>query len=132
MDYHQNARLTIYRREQLARKVMEEGSTLKLAAASFSVSAKTAAKWVRRYREGGRGGLADHSSRPRRMPRQTCFSLERVTKPTEPDLRRRSSVNGVWPRRCFQIGCGILSNPSCRFLHGGHKVADHVFRIARA
>ena len=56
MDYHQNARLTIYRREQLARKVVEEKCTLKLAAASFGVSAKTTAKWVRRYRELGPGG----------------------------------------------------------------------------
>ena len=49
MDYHQNARLMIHQREQLARKVLHEGCTLKLAADSFNVSAKTAAKWVRRY-----------------------------------------------------------------------------------
>ncbi|HZD48540.1 MAG TPA: leucine zipper domain-containing protein [Silvibacterium sp.] len=79
MDYHQNARLTIHRREQLARKVLDEGCTLKVAAASFSVSAKTAAKWVRRYRELGWSGLQDRSSRPHRLPRLTCFSLvERV------------------------------------------------------
>ena len=45
MDYHQNARLTIHSRELLARKVLLEKATLKLAAASFNVSAKTAAKW---------------------------------------------------------------------------------------
>jgi hypothetical protein len=44
MDYHQNARLTIYNREQLARKVLVEKWTLKLAAARFYVSAKTASK----------------------------------------------------------------------------------------
>jgi transposase len=65
MDYHQNARLTIHSREQLARKVLE-GCTLKLAAASFRVSAKTAGKWVRRYRELGSAGLMDRSSRPER------------------------------------------------------------------
>ncbi len=57
MDYHQNARLTIHSREQLARKVLRSGCTLKLAAASFNVSAKTAAKWVRRYQAGGAAGL---------------------------------------------------------------------------
>jgi len=72
MDYHQNARLTIHRREQLARKVLVEGCTLKLAAASFGVSARTAAKWVGRYREQGRSGLRDRSSRPHRLPRQTA------------------------------------------------------------
>lgn len=67
MDYHQNARLTVFSREALARRVLQDGLTLKLAAASFNVSAKTAAKWVRRYREAGAAGLRDHSSRPRRL-----------------------------------------------------------------
>jgi transposase InsO family protein len=53
----------------MARKVVVDGFTLKLAAASFNVSAKTAAKWVRRYREGGAAGLADRSSRPVRLYR---------------------------------------------------------------
>ena len=56
MDYHQNVRLMIHQREQLAKKVLAEGCTLKLAAASFNVSAKTAAKWVRRFRESGLAG----------------------------------------------------------------------------
>ena len=71
MDYHQNARLTIHSREQLARKVLVERCTLKLAAASFKVSEKTAAKWVRRYREGGAEALGDRSSRPRHCYRAT-------------------------------------------------------------
>ncbi len=58
MDYHQNARLTIYSRERLARKVLYEGLTLKLAAASFNVSQKTAAKWTRRFEQGGADGVA--------------------------------------------------------------------------
>ena len=49
MDYHQNARLTGHSREQLAKMVLERGSTLKASAILFQVSEKTAAKWVRRY-----------------------------------------------------------------------------------
>ena len=75
MDYHQNARLTIHSREQLAKIVVERGCTLKAAAAAFNVSAKTAAKWVRRYREQGASGLRDRSSRPHRSPRSTSSSL---------------------------------------------------------
>jgi transposase InsO family protein len=79
MDYHQNARLTIPSREQLAKIVVERGCTLKAAAAAFNVSAKPAAKWVRRYRERGASGLRDRSSRPNRSPRSTSsFLLERV------------------------------------------------------
>lgn len=75
MDYHQNARLTIHSRERLARSVVEEGCRLKLAAASFNVSEKTAAKWVGRYREGGRKGLPDRSSRPARLWRATAMEV---------------------------------------------------------
>jgi transposase-like protein len=57
MDYHQNARLTVHSRGHLARTVLEQGLTLKRAAALFNVSAKTAAKWVRRYRAQGGEGL---------------------------------------------------------------------------
>jgi transposase InsO family protein len=79
MDYHQNARLTVHSRGQLAKMVMERGGTLKAAAAAFKVSARTAAKWVLRYRECGPAGLKDLSSRPHRSPRQTSSSLlERV------------------------------------------------------
>lgn len=79
MDYQQNARLTVHSREQLARKVLLERCTVKVAAASFHVSAKTAAKWVRRYREGGPEALGDRSSRPHHCPRQTGFTFrERV------------------------------------------------------
>ena len=89
MDYHQNARLTVHSREQLARLVAERSGTLKAAAAAFNVSAKTAAKWVRRYRERGRAGLADLSSRPHRCPRQTpSILLEKVFQ------LRRQRLNG--------------------------------------
>jgi transposase InsO family protein len=75
MDYHQNARLVIHSREQLALGVIERGLTLQQAAVCFNVSAKTAAKWVRRYRELGRPGLGDRSSRPHRCPRSTSSTL---------------------------------------------------------
>ena len=55
----------------MARQVIECGSTLAAAAAAANVSAKTAAKWVRRYRERGTSGLVDRSCRPRRLRRPT-------------------------------------------------------------
>jgi transposase InsO family protein len=54
---------------------MEHGLTLQQAAAGFNVSAKTAAKWVRRYHELGRAGMGDRSSRPHRCPRSTSSPL---------------------------------------------------------
>src|SRR3974390_1670299 len=70
MDLHQNARLTFRSREALAKMVVDDQVTLKAAAAAFNVSAKTAAKWVRRYRQDGLAGLRDHSSRPHCSPRR--------------------------------------------------------------
>ena len=75
MDYRQNARLTVHSREQLARSIVEQGLTVKQAAAHFNVSPKTAAKWVRRYRQEGVTGLRDRSSRPAHSPRRTCSCL---------------------------------------------------------
>jgi transposase InsO family protein len=79
MDYHKNAPWTAVSRERLARMVVEDGVKLGSAAARFSVSWKTAAKWVARYRQLGTAGLVDRSSRPHRSPRQTSsFLVEKV------------------------------------------------------
>ena len=79
MDYHKNAPLTAVSRERLARMVIDDGRRISAAALCFSVSAKTAAKWVGRYRQLGTAGLTDRSSRPHHSPRQTAFHLlERV------------------------------------------------------
>jgi transposase InsO family protein len=75
MDYHHHARLTIYRREQLAKSVVEGRLGLCQAAAGCGLSRQSAAKWVRRYREAGLEGLQDRSSRPRRSPRSTPVEL---------------------------------------------------------
>jgi len=65
-------------REQLARLVIEERMGLQAAAARFSVSPKTAAKWVALSAVGA-AGLADRSSRPHHSPRQiNSFLVEKV------------------------------------------------------
>ena len=58
MDYHKNARLTVYSREQMAKMVIDRRCTLKVAALAFNVSPKTAAKWTLRYRQLGQAGSA--------------------------------------------------------------------------
>src|SRR6266481_5653761 len=70
MDIHKNARLSFRSRECLVQRVVEQRLTLKAAAAAFSVTAKTAAKWVGRYRTQGVAGLYDRPSRPHRSPRR--------------------------------------------------------------
>jgi transposase InsO family protein len=70
MDYHHHARLTVHSREQLARKVLAGEVSLNSAAAEFKLSRQSAAKWVRRFRQGGSEALRDRSSRPHRSPRR--------------------------------------------------------------
>lgn len=77
MDYHHHARLTMHSREQLAKRVLAGELRLNLAAVEFKVSRQTAAKWVQRFRAGGRAALGDHSSRPHRSPRATSAELLR-------------------------------------------------------
>src|SRR5579863_2903123 len=84
MDIHQNARLTLRSREALVETVVH-GLGFSRAAASFHVTPKTAAKWVRRYQSEGAAGLHDRSSRPHRSPRATSFrQIEQVI-----ELRRQ-------------------------------------------
>jgi len=73
MDIHQNARLTLRSREALVETVVG-GLGFSRAAASFHVTPKTAAKWVRRFQQEGAVGLRDRSSRPHRSPRATSSS----------------------------------------------------------
>src|SRR5271168_2889663 len=71
MDYHHHARLTIHRREELAQAVIQGRLSLKEAAAEFKLSRQSAAKWVTRFRQSGRNGLRDRTSRPHHSPRLT-------------------------------------------------------------
>jgi transposase InsO family protein len=75
MDIHKNARLSFRSRESLVRFVVEQGATRKAAAAAFRVGAKTAGKWVMRFRTGGVEALLDHSSRPHRSPLRLADQL---------------------------------------------------------
>lgn len=71
MDVHDNASLTPRGRELMVRAVVDAGLTRAQAARRFNTTAKTVAKWVRRFREHGVDGLRDRSSRPHSSPSQT-------------------------------------------------------------
>ena len=85
MDYHHHARLTIHGREALAKSVLG-GVSLGEAAAEYGLSRQSASKWVKRYREQGRVGLGDRSSRPQRF---RCPTSEQGIKLVEALCRHR-------------------------------------------
>jgi transposase InsO family protein len=77
MYLHANAKLGLAGRVALVAAI-EEGMTLKQAAACFSVSPATAHRWWHRWLAGGRRAeaLLDRSSRPRRSPRVLALELQ--------------------------------------------------------
>jgi transposase len=87
MYLHANAKLGLAGRLALVRAI-EDGLSLKAAAAAFSVSPATAHRWWHRWLDGGRveSSLLDRSSRPKRSPRLLAVELqERIC-----DCRRRT------------------------------------------
>src|SRR5947209_5097833 len=81
MSLHRNAKLGLAGRLALVRAV-EDGLSLKAAAAAFNVSPATAHRWWHRWLEASEEArrtlacLFDRSSRPRRSPRQLAPQLE--------------------------------------------------------
>jgi len=71
MKLHANAPLGPKGRAIMVRRVLEEGLALTQAAEAAGVSARTAGKWVARYRSEGEAGLLDRSSAPRHVHNAT-------------------------------------------------------------
>jgi transposase InsO family protein len=72
MDTHKNAALTPKGREMMVRAVIDCGLSKAAAARQFNVTPKSAAKWVKRFRDEGLDGLHDRSSRPLSSPSRTA------------------------------------------------------------
>ncbi|TYL55922.1 IS481 family transposase [Nocardioides sp. BGMRC 2183] len=68
---HANATLTPAGRLRLAKLIVDHHWPYARAAERFSVSTTTARRWANRYRELGKGGMVDRSSRPHHNPNQT-------------------------------------------------------------
>jgi transposase len=64
MKLHGNAALSFRQRERMVRRVVDQGWSVREAALAAEVSARTAGKWVARYRSEGSAGLLDRSSAP--------------------------------------------------------------------
>ena len=116
MKLHANAPLGPKGRKRMVLRVLEEGVALTEAAEAAGVSARTAGKWVRRYREHGEAGLLDRSSAPHRVHNLTppdrveAIAKLRRLRLTGPEIAEllemaTSTVSAVLRR----IGLGKLS-----------------------
>jgi transposase InsO family protein/transposase-like protein len=113
MFLHANAKLGLAGRLALVQAI-EEGLSLKAAAAAFSVSPATAHRWWHRWLDGGRRpeALVDRSSRPHRSPRLLAAELqERIC-----DCRRKTG----WGPRLVAGATGLAHSTVWKVLrrHG--------------
>jgi transposase InsO family protein len=103
---HANARLTVHGRLVLVERVAA-GRPVAHVAKELGVSRQCAHRWVRRFGEGGPAGLADRSSRPRRMPSRTCADVEKRIVAVRAGLRcgpaRISAHTGVPVRTVSRV-----------------------------
>src|SRR5574341_1290002 len=74
MNIHKNARTTVQGRAEIVRRVAG-GESPAAVAEALHISERTVCKWLSRFRHEGLTGLADRSSRPRRLPRLTPPAL---------------------------------------------------------
>ena len=88
---HKNARTTPLGRAEMVRRIADEGRPVAVVAAGFGVSARTARKWVARFRAEGAAGLENRSSRPHVAAHQTgAFWLGAIER-----LRRDYRLTGA-------------------------------------
>jgi transposase InsO family protein len=126
MNLDANAALSLNRRRQLCRRVVEEQWTLGNAAVAAEVSVRCARKWVGRYRAEGDLGLFDRSSAPLPIPHRTdeqrieAIAALRRLRFTGPEIAETlgmalSTVSGILTR----IGMGKLGRlglePAARY-----------------
>jgi transposase InsO family protein len=115
MRLHANAALSLNQRRRVVDRVVEQGWSLRKAAAAAEVSDRTAAKWVARYRAEGEAGLLDRSSAPTVVANRTAertvqaIAALRRLRFTAPELAELldmplSTVSGILQR----IGMGKL------------------------
>ena len=115
MRLHANAALSLTQRRRMVRRVVEQGWSIRAAAAAAETSSQTCGKWVSRYRACGESGLLDHSSAPllvanrtdeRRIEAIAALRRLRFTGPEIAELlgMALSTVSGILTR----IGMGRL------------------------
>jgi transposase InsO family protein len=73
---HANARLSVYARELLVRRVRVDHRPVAHVAKELGVSRQCAHRWVKRFDAEGWDGLRDRSSRPHRCPGRTPAAVE--------------------------------------------------------
>ena len=128
---HAKAKLTPLGRRLLVERILTEGWPAAAAAESMGVSAQTAYKWLRRFRQGGLAALEDRSSRPHRSPRMSSERL--IAQVRQLRLARRLGPHRI----AYALGVarstvyGILARLGLNRLDAIDRVSRKVVRYQR-
>src|SRR5215208_2837524 len=109
MRLHANAALSLTQRRRMVLRVLEQGWSIRAAAAAAETSSRTCGKWVSRYRALGEFGLLDRSSAPESVANRTderrieAIAALRRLRFTGPEIAEllgmtRSPVSGILQR----------------------------------
>ena len=90
MNVHEHARMTQRGRVLLVKRIRDDGWKVAEAAQAAGISARTAYKWLARFRAGGERMLHDRSSAPARKPRATSYETI-----AQIDALRRQRLTGA-------------------------------------
>jgi transposase InsO family protein len=127
---HANAKLTLHGRRLIIER-LEVGRTQAEVAEAMGVSRSTVAKYARRFREEGDAGLADRSSRARRL----VHSLEEPV--VEAILRLRRELGAGPHRIAYELGMaastvyGVLKRAGLSVLARLDRSTREVIRYER-
>jgi transposase InsO family protein len=92
-------------RQEFVALAHTEGANIRQLCGRFGISAKTAYKWLARYRQGGPAALADRSRRPHACPAQTPPDLEQLV------LQLRAE-HPAWGGRKLRARLRALGHPA--------------------
>jgi len=161
VNTHQNARLTVWGRGEVVRRVVQDQELVRVVADAMCVSPGTVYKWVRRFAREGAPGLVDRSSRPHQSPRGTHPRVIRrilrlrSTRLTGPEIAEQLQLPASTVGRVLQRhGMGRLKSPGStagpryqraapgelvhvdtkgldRFVVAGHRIHGNRSRVGR-
>ncbi len=145
MKLHRNAKTTPVSRLALVRRVLHDRWSYQAVADGYGVSVRTVAKWVGRFREFGRGGLEDGSSRPREtrfsagvrrrgtfLARLDAWTTRRTARPRTPERKRPRRHRNTAKRRAWAPLLGNRARgPTARPCHRPPSTRSRPARTCR-
>ncbi len=128
---HANARLNLYGRRLLVRRVIEQGRPVAHVAKELGVSRQCAHRWVARFRAEGEAGLVERSCRPHSCPRRTPAEVEQLVLRLRAEQRRGQDWIGPELGLPARTVSAVLRRHQVPYLRECDPLTGQVIRASR-